>query len=144
MEEDDYTRITLRIPKHLHQKLTESARISSKSMNAEIVARLDFSFEQVEHGVAMAALQDMMAETMRDLKKTYVSQLAAMRVALEDAIQGLDMSCKVLHEHNVAGPEVERIHYLAGFTRYAHNLATKFDIGDFPDFTDDDDEEDDK
>jgi hypothetical protein len=45
MENDDrYTRITLRIPKALHEHLTESAEKSSKSMNAEIIARLEESY----------------------------------------------------------------------------------------------------
>ncbi|BAK75413.1 putative phage repressor, Arc family [Pseudogulbenkiania sp. NH8B] len=44
MEDDRYIRITLRIPKELHAHLTESAETTSKSMNAEIVARLEESF----------------------------------------------------------------------------------------------------
>lgn len=44
MEEDRYTRITLRIPKDLHAQLQQAADDTSKSMNAEIVARLQASF----------------------------------------------------------------------------------------------------
>lgn len=44
MEEDRYTRITLRIPKYLHSQLQQAADDTSKSMNAEIVARLQASF----------------------------------------------------------------------------------------------------
>ncbi|MBU1282712.1 MAG: Arc family DNA-binding protein [Gammaproteobacteria bacterium] len=43
--EDRYTRITLRIPKDLHAWLSQSADDTSKSMNAEIIARLERSFE---------------------------------------------------------------------------------------------------
>lgn len=44
MDKDDrYTRITLRIPKDLHAKLSEAADDTSKSMNAEIIARLEDS-----------------------------------------------------------------------------------------------------
>lgn len=44
METDDrYTRITLRIPKDLHARLATSAEDTSKSMNAEIVARLEYT-----------------------------------------------------------------------------------------------------
>lgn len=42
--EDKYTRITLRIPRELHSKLELEADKTSKSMNAEIVARLEQSF----------------------------------------------------------------------------------------------------
>ena len=40
-------RITLRIPAELHQKLTEEADKSCKSMNAEILARIQNSFESL-------------------------------------------------------------------------------------------------
>lgn len=43
--EDRYTRITLRIPKDLHAWLSQSADDTSKSMNAEIISRLERSFE---------------------------------------------------------------------------------------------------
>lgn len=43
-DEDDFVRITLRIPKALHGALTESAA-KKKSMNAEIIDRLEASFE---------------------------------------------------------------------------------------------------
>ena len=46
MEEDRYTRITLRIPRDLHEKLQLAADCTSKSMNAEIVARLEKSFKE--------------------------------------------------------------------------------------------------
>ncbi|MFN9476391.1 toxin-antitoxin system HicB family antitoxin [Acidovorax sp.] len=44
-DEDRYTRITLRIPKDLHSRLTEEAERTSKSLNAEIVGRLTDSFQ---------------------------------------------------------------------------------------------------
>lgn len=45
MDSDDrYTRITLRIPKELHTQITQAAEETSKSANAEIVARLQESF----------------------------------------------------------------------------------------------------
>lgn len=45
MSDDGYTRITLRIPDGLHAKLSAEAARTSKSMNAEIIARLEASFE---------------------------------------------------------------------------------------------------
>ena len=36
----EYTRITFRIPTDLHQELMQSAEENSRSMNAEIIARL--------------------------------------------------------------------------------------------------------
>ncbi|MFJ2456650.1 Arc family DNA-binding protein [Pseudomonas protegens] len=46
--QDEYIRITLRIPKELHSLLADSAEQTSKSMNAEILARLQESFSQRE------------------------------------------------------------------------------------------------
>lgn len=46
MDDDDrYTRITLRLPKDLHTKLAQSADATSKSLNAEIIARTQASFD---------------------------------------------------------------------------------------------------
>lgn len=47
-DDDRYTRITLRIPKDLHQKLGSAADETSKSLNAEIVGRLQASLEMPE------------------------------------------------------------------------------------------------
>lgn len=44
-DQDRYTRITLRIPRDLHAALSKEADKTSKSLNAEIVARLEGSFE---------------------------------------------------------------------------------------------------
>lgn len=47
MDKDDrYTRITLRLPRTLHSKLAEEAERTSKSLNAEIVGRLEGSFTE--------------------------------------------------------------------------------------------------
>lgn len=45
-EEDRYTRITLRIPKDLHRELSSAADATSKSLNAEIVGRLQASLDK--------------------------------------------------------------------------------------------------
>lgn len=45
MEEDRYIRITLRMPKDTHVLLSNAAETKSHSMNAEIVSRLEASFQ---------------------------------------------------------------------------------------------------
>lgn len=45
-DEDRYTRITLRIPKDLHARIAQAAEATSKSQNAEIIARLQASFDK--------------------------------------------------------------------------------------------------
>lgn len=44
--QDEYTRITLRIPQDLHARLANAAENTSKSLNAEIIARLQESFSR--------------------------------------------------------------------------------------------------
>lgn len=45
-DDDRYTRITLRIPRDLHQRLGEVAEKTSKSLNAEIIGRLQSSVDE--------------------------------------------------------------------------------------------------
>jgi hypothetical protein len=48
MDDDRYTRITLRIPIELHAKLQNSADRCSHSMNAEIILRLAQSYADTQ------------------------------------------------------------------------------------------------
>ncbi|WP_409266807.1 Arc family DNA-binding protein [Massilia sp. BHUDP2] len=59
MEDDNYTRITLRMPKPLHLKLQGAADATSKSMNAEIIARLEESFSGATSPQLVAAIARM-------------------------------------------------------------------------------------
>ncbi len=67
MEEDRYMRITLRIPRDLHARLDRMAEQTSKSLNAEIVGRLEESFAapvaafQREADFQIAAIQSRAA-----------------------------------------------------------------------------------
>jgi transcriptional regulator with XRE-family HTH domain len=85
VEEDRYTRITLRIPKELHEKLAATAAESSKSMNAEIVARLsstlasensittDFIADSEEHTIRIeAAVKKLVAEILNTQAQIHV------------------------------------------------------------------------
>jgi hypothetical protein len=62
MEEDRYTRITLRLPKELHARLDGVADKTSKSLNAEIVGRLEASFSTDG--------EPMSATLVRELQRT--------------------------------------------------------------------------
>lgn len=70
MNDDGYTRITLRIPKDLHQRIASAADEMSRSTNAEVVARLQASFDY-ESGTGkslaellarMAAIEELIRE----------------------------------------------------------------------------------
>ena len=79
MEEDRYTRITLRIPRELHAALTAEADSTSKSLNAEIIARLQDSFD------TQAALPEIV--------RTEVEAAAEkMGISQEDALVHLVMA----------------------------------------------------
>lgn len=62
MEDDRYTRITLRIPKDLHVALAAEADATSKSLNAEIVARLASSFADRQPPADEERVQDIAKE----------------------------------------------------------------------------------
>lgn len=59
--QDDYIKTALRLPKHLHLKLQESADATSKSMNAEIIARLEESFAGGDRSSMVAAIARLTA-----------------------------------------------------------------------------------
>lgn len=69
MEEDRYTRITLRIPRDAHAKLETEAAKNSHSMNAEIVARLQSSFDENREVEKLRA--ELEEERMNVLKEQY-------------------------------------------------------------------------
>ena len=59
MSDDGYTRITLRIPNELDELLNESSRMTSRSKNADIVARLQQSFSPPAADVATDRMMKM-------------------------------------------------------------------------------------
>lgn len=80
MEEDRYTRITLRIPRELHERIAIAADKTSKSMNAEIVARLDSSFSERDSLVDRIALLESQTEARKASETT--DQLSNIAVSL--------------------------------------------------------------
>jgi hypothetical protein len=88
MEEDDrYTRITLRIPKDLHARLDAEADRTSKSLNAEIVSRLESTFETSSIELRRMIEAEMAEATHRGEKvnlrvETLKAQLALLNAQL--------------------------------------------------------------
>ncbi|TMN24523.1 Arc family DNA-binding protein [Pseudoxanthomonas sp. X-1] len=82
MSDDGYTRITLRIPDGLHAKLTAEAARTSKSMNAEIVARLNESLDMpkpTESALEMRMRLGSYREMLSSAASMSGHQLAALR-----------------------------------------------------------------
>ncbi|MDY0250704.1 MAG: Arc family DNA-binding protein [Pseudomonas sp.] len=78
MEKDSrYTRITLRIPRDLHERLAAAADKTSKSMNAEIVARLEESFAQAPAAQHVAPQSIIAKDFSQDLAKQIAQAVIA-------------------------------------------------------------------
>ena len=77
--QDDYIRVTLRIPKDLHSQLADAAEETSKSMNAEIIARLNGSFgsqdSAIERGRRIEKLKGKVDPQLESLLSSFVSQI---------------------------------------------------------------------
>lgn len=76
MDTDDrYTRITLRIPKDLHSKLSDAADETSKSMNAEIIARLEDSFAPAHDSRASTWAAEEISKRISDRDLRFIDSL---------------------------------------------------------------------
>lgn len=81
MDTDDrYTRITLRIPKDLHTKLSDAADETSKSMNAEIIARLERSFRRGPSGYAPSWAAEEISKRIVDRDLRFIDTLELSKV----------------------------------------------------------------
>lgn len=129
--EDRYTRITLRIPKALHEHLAESAEQSSKSMNAEIIARLEESYfdhgSPVERYTMPQILEMMQAANAQLLKNVRVA--ARRKVDLREAQEAEEEYEILLAEHLGEQPskdvEVEFANHAEPTVRRIERTKTK-------------------
>src|SRR5699024_3038393 len=82
-DQDRYTRITLRIPRDLHALLQAAADDSSKSMNAEIIERVEKSLSSPDASDALQAIlrierDKVKAEIDLDIAKLQLNYLASI------------------------------------------------------------------
>lgn len=95
MEDDRYTRITLRIPRDLHARLQLAADMQSHSQNAEIVARLESSFSSAQQVAPIEVIQgykdlaeNLLAYLLRPVVPSeHVEQLKPLTEALHRATE---------------------------------------------------------
>lgn len=97
MEDDRYTRITLRIPKDLHATLTAEADATSKSLNAEIVGRLAASFDRSSPPLVgkignAPTIYDEIMQAAEDAKRLREELAMAKTAAVELAVQNKQTS----------------------------------------------------
>lgn len=80
-DDDRYTRITLRIPRELHKSLSDAAERTSKSLNAEIVGRLQGSFDPaVGSSGKIAELENAIAVTR--FASDYLIEQSAQQISM--------------------------------------------------------------
>lgn len=100
MEEDLYTRITLRIPRDLDAKLDAEAVRTSKSKNAEIVSRLAASFsaspddtlsEAWELTRALNRRRDMLSAKLSSLSSGLARVVYDLQSAASDGLSSEDV-----------------------------------------------------
>lgn len=84
--QDDWHRITLRIPSELHAKIVEAAKLSS--VNSEIITRLEESFKETETGggQVLASSTASLVETLNQLREETKYYKLAVRFLLENAV----------------------------------------------------------
>jgi Arc-like DNA binding domain len=80
-DDDRYQRVNLRIPRDLHQRVMASAAEKYRSMNADIVARLEQTFSPAREGVPIT--RDQMLQFAGIL-----SRLANVLAHMEEAERG--------------------------------------------------------
>lgn len=81
LNQDDYQKTALRLPRDLHSKIVEAASVSGRSMNAEIVSRLEQSYKQPPASEVLDVLVSMRhdaanAELDRHMLVLMVQELA--------------------------------------------------------------------
>lgn len=82
-DESAYKRSQLRLPHDLHAAIVKAAEENGRSMNNEIVSRLEASFEASAAPMAPDEMQSIVSFAMK-------TSLASLEKAQEKAIEGLE------------------------------------------------------
>lgn len=86
MEEDNLTRITFRMPRELHARVAEAAQASNRSMNAEIIARLERSLITPDENQA-ASYRSLLSDISRLLDDREDTLLKELKTFLEQSLK---------------------------------------------------------
>ncbi|MBV6447070.1 Arc family DNA-binding protein [Nitrosomonas sp.] len=63
ISQDDFIKTALRLPRDLHEQIQKASESSGRSMNAEIISRLENSFEPHKISKIIELLEDWSTET---------------------------------------------------------------------------------
>ena len=64
--QDDYIKTALRLPREVHAQIQQAAAASGRSMNAEIVSRLEASFSRIALGLDEDRLAEEVASKVAE------------------------------------------------------------------------------
>lgn len=98
--QDDWVRMTLRLPEDLHQELQNRSNVSGRSLNTEIVARLLYSIDIDKSRMITSDDHDMEIIIRTDLERIrakhdklqeeaqgYAERIAAMERGLREILE---------------------------------------------------------
>lgn len=83
--QDDFIKTALRLPRNIHAQIQESAEKHGRSMNSEIVSRLENSFNmELDNDLLQYGLSTHREElkAQRDLNKSLMQQVSMLRKLL--------------------------------------------------------------
>jgi hypothetical protein len=130
-ETDEEVRITLRLPQKLRDRLISAAEMNSRSMNGEIVERLDYSFERLTEDMQKllddASDNEFMAERLKAEMSTKVAKLEE-QVAIAEA-KAVKMESFMHQARARLGTVREERDELARFVKLATEGAEKDFVG---------------
>lgn len=94
-KQDDYTKTALRLPRDLHQMLTESAAARGHSLNTEMVYRLEQSFAEQAKVLTVDQTSRLLAENTKmrlEMAKLRSHMRAGPRIPDHPAPEPLDVA----------------------------------------------------
>ncbi len=124
-DDDRYIRITLRIPKELHQRLSVAADETSKSLNAEIVGRLSESFNESEPVAKIIKMAEVEALERRLERSAKEAHMQVLQIGLDGQVR--DVSYRLARQKAVVEKLRERIDAAesSGDTKTARHLESE-------------------
>ncbi|MGX5708273.1 Arc family DNA-binding protein [Brucella lupini] len=141
-KQDDYMRYTIRVPSGVYQHIQDAAESAGRSVNAEIIERLENSIQKDESLVevtekAVETLERMNEEARLDLAqlKAMASQIKMMRYLLDQvAINKNNLPKELIAiieilaevgERQIADFDVDRFQEIFDESRDAHTFAAQ-------------------
>jgi hypothetical protein len=89
--QDEWTRVTIRIPPTLHERLQDAAATDNRSMNAEIIARLTATFS-----LEVNRMMNAMLNSDGDLETDRLRHTAAAAKLIQDAAEKMHAATRRL------------------------------------------------